>query len=122
MKTTIIIAFSIFGVLLLGAILFLRPVPVPDEKDCLIEKGKVTTVFGGGVNDIVFKLESKDRIYYINRGIESGLNIDELRSKLSGETVTIKYPDYWTPLDFNNKIKHISKMTYNDEVIFSEID
>ena len=59
--------------------------------------------------------------FYINRGVEEGLSVRDLSEKLEGEVVTLKYPKYWTPLDWNNRIKHISKLQFNDEVLFNEL-
>ena len=42
--------------------------------------------------------------------------------KYHGKEITIKYPHHWTPLDPNNKIKHLSKLYFEDEVIFSEVE
>jgi hypothetical protein len=49
-------------------------VPIPDEKDCLSLKGMVSEVYEGGVNDVVFKLQGLDKEFYINRGLERGLD------------------------------------------------
>ena len=65
--------------------------------------------------------DSKTR-YYINRGTEQGLNIEDLQARMAGKEITIKYPHHWTPLDPNNKIKHLSKLYFEDEVIFSEVE
>ena len=50
-----------------------------------------------------------------------GLEISELQRKLIGDEIVIKYPKYWTPLDWNNKIRHISKVEFDDEVLFNEL-
>ncbi|NRB64696.1 MAG: hypothetical protein HRU40_16990, partial [Saprospiraceae bacterium] len=44
-----------------------------------------------------------------------------LRKKLIGNAIIVKYPKYWTPLDWNNSIRHISKVEFKDEVIFNEL-
>ena len=59
-------------------ILFLmifRPVPIPDDaKECLVVEGIVKKIFEGGTNDIAFRLEGNNTVYYINRGLEQGTN------------------------------------------------
>ena len=72
--------------------------PVPEEKDCLILKGIVVEIYEGSVNDVVLRLKSQNQTFYINRGLERGLNLSLLRSELINKTVTIKYPRYWTPI------------------------
>ena len=103
------------------AVLILRPVPIVSEDKALVERGVVKNIFEGGVKDIVFKLENNIRIFYINRGLEKGLIIEELRRTLVGNEVIIKYPKYWTPLDWNNKGHHISKVETDKEISFNEL-
>mgnify|MGYP007079441213 CR=1 FL=1 len=44
-----------------------------------------------------------------------------MREQLVGNETTIKYPKYWTPLDWNNKTKHLSKLQVGHEVLFNEL-
>jgi len=113
--------FGIAVMFFFAAILILRPVPIVSEGEALVEKGIVNNIFEGGVKDIVIRLENNDRLYYINRGVEIGLNLEELRSKIVGNEVVLKFPKYWTPLDWNNKIRHLSKVELNNEIIFNEL-
>ena len=46
---------------------------------------------------------------------------EDLENKLIGQVVTMKYPKYWTPLDWNNSIRHISKLEFRDKVLFNEL-
>jgi hypothetical protein len=112
------IAILIVGLL----ILTLRPVPIPNEKECLITKGKVIKIFAGGVKDVVFDLQGIKKVYYINRGLERGLDLQKLKDELMNNEVIIKYPRHWTPLDPTNYIKHISKIEFKGKTIFTEID
>lgn len=82
----------------------------------VVEKMKLTSG-----NDFVFKLKDNPVKYYINRGIESGLNYQDFEKKLMGEVVIFKYPKYWTPLDWNNTIRHISKVEQEGKVFFNEL-
>ena len=102
-------------------VLILRPVPIPKEKNCLVVSGEVTSIFEAGVKDVVFKLKDNPTNYYINRGLEQGLTLDNLRAQLMNEEIIIKYPRYWTPLDPKNRTRHITKVEFGVEVIFSEI-
>ena len=112
-------AWVMFFLICLG-VLFLRPVPIEREEDCIVEKGLVIGMFESGVKDITFVLKDNPRRFYINRGIEAGLDLQALRSKMMHNEATFKYPKYWTPLDPYNKIKHVSKVEFNGEVIFDE--
>ena len=114
----ILVVVGIF--LTMGAGIF-RPVPKPPEDELLITEGKIEKIFEGGIKDIVFQLEGSERQFYINRGIDQGLDIKSMRNELIGKEVTIKYPDYWTILDPNKKIRHISKIEVEGDIIFSEM-
>ena len=103
------------------AVLILRQVPIVSENKALVERGVVKNIFEGPENDIVFKLENNNHIFSINRGLEKGLTIEELRRTLVGNEVVIKYPKHWTPLDWNNKGHHISKVETDKEIIFNEL-
>lgn len=102
-------------------VLVLRPVPIVSEEEALVTKGVVASIDEGGVKDVVFHLENSNRLFYINRGLEKGLKISRLQENLVGEKVTFKYPKYWTPLDWNGKTIHVSKVEMEDEVIFNEL-
>jgi hypothetical protein len=113
----------LIGLVFLGVgILIFRPVPIPHEKDCLTVKAKVTEVFEAGFKDIVFKLQGLDKEFYINRGLEKGLDLQELRASLINKEIIILYPAYWTPLDPSNSIRHISKMEHDGKIVFTEIN
>lgn len=106
---------------LLLAILILRPVPRATEHNIDTVSGVVVDIFEGGENDIVFKLSGNKTRYYINRGLEEGLDLHELKASLMGEEVVISYPRYWTPLDHSGKIRHLSRLIHGNDVIFNEV-
>ena len=118
MLKKIIIGFV--ALLFIVAIFIFRPVPIVTEDKALVETGVVAKIKEGGVKDVVIRLKDNNRIFYINRGLEKGLDLEDLSGRLIGNEVTVKYPKYWTPLDWNDKIKHISKLEINGEVIFDE--
>jgi|LakMenEpi03Aug12_release.lakeMendotaPanAssembly.Ray.scaffolds.fasta_scaffold1820098_1 hypothetical protein len=100
--------------------LVFNPVPTVLEEQALLERGIVKSISEGGINDIVFVLENTDTRFYINRGLENGLDLNILKEKLIGNEVVFKYPRYWTPLDWNNKLKHLSKVEFGKDIIFNE--
>lgn len=109
------------GLFLIACVLILRPVPIVKEDKALEVRGLVETIYEGGTNDVVFLLEDDKTRYYINRGLEMGLDLEILQKELIGQEVLIKYPKYWTPLDWNDEIKHLSKLVYRDSVYFNEL-
>ena len=111
------------GLVFLGlGILAFRPVTTPDEKDCLSLKGTVSEVYEAGTKDVVFKLKGLDKEFYINRGLERGLDLKKLRADLTNKEIVIKYPKYWTPLNPTNSVRHISKIECDGRTVFTEID
>ena len=116
-----IITYTFLFIFFSVPLLILRPVPIVAESEALTMKGVVTYIYEGGIKDVVFRIKDTETIYYINRGLENGLDLAELKEKLIGKEVTIKYPKYWTPLDWDNNIKHLSKLEFEGEVIFNEL-
>lgn len=119
MKSKFFIGLSFF-LLCAIALVIARPVPIVSEDKAIIQEGIVSDIYEGGVKDIVFKLENNNDIFYINRGLERGLEITSLKEELIGKEVIFKYPKHWTPLDWDNSSKHISKVETKNEVIFNE--
>lgn len=109
------------GAFFLVCILIFRPVPIVEESRAIVVEGIVSSVYEGGENDVVLTLVGVDQRYYINRGLEGGLVLSELKEDLIEKKVTMKYPRYWTPLDWNNEIRHISKLEFNGDVLFNEL-
>lgn len=107
--------------LLTTVILILRPVPTPAESACEVTTGTVWNIYETGVKDVTFQLKGDHRRYYINRGLEQGLDLQQLRAELIGQEVELKYPSYWTPLDPKGRIRHLAKVSHGDRVIFSEL-
>lgn len=114
-----LIAFSL--VFFTIAVLIFRPVPIVSEKDAVTERGIVSEIYSNAGNDIIFLMENNERKFYINRGLENGLELTSLKEKLIGNIIVVKYPKYWTPLDWNNSIRHISKVEFSDEILFNEL-
>lgn len=113
----ILIGLALFGLGLSA----LRPVPIPEEEECIVVKAVVAEIYEDGDKDIVFRLQDQEKIFYINRGLEV-LIVKDLKTKLIDEEVRIKYPKYWTVLDPTNSVRHISQLEYAGEIIFTEMD
>lgn len=107
--------------LLLPAIFILRPVPIVSEEEALVVEGVVSGVYESGEKDLLIRLEGENQRFYINRMLENGPALAEWEKQLTGKTVTIKYPEYWTPLDWNNRLRHISKLEMAGRVLFNEL-
>lgn len=115
----LIVGFGIFFLFI--AILIFRPVPIVAEEKAVTEEGIVSEIYSNQGNDVIFRIKDTPRRFYINRGLEYGLNLEQLQNELVGETIVMKYPKYWTPLDWNNEIRHLSKVEYKGAVLFNEL-
>ena len=122
MKKKPFILIALVVLLMFSLMLLPRPVPHVSEEACLVIEGRVVAVEAGGAQDVVLSLAGNNQTFYINRGLETGLELATLQKQLLHQRVEIKYPPYWTPLDPFGSISHISKLTLAGEVIFSELE
>jgi hypothetical protein len=115
-----IILAIVFSLTFLLTISIFRPVPKCKGENCLSFSGTVHRIFEGGENDVIFQFMESDRLFYINRGLEQGLILEELQNRLMGKELTVYYPRYWTPLDPRGSIKHVSTVEFDGQVLFDE--
>lgn len=115
-KFLIISTFILLGVILLFT---LSPVPIVSENQCKTVEGIVEDVFITQSQDIVFILEGSKKKYYINRGTEAGVQREEALAA-AGKNVVIKYPEYFTLLDPNEKMRHLSRIDVEGKMLFNE--
>ncbi|WP_425076689.1 hypothetical protein [Psychroserpens sp. S379A] len=87
----------------------------PKPEDCVIKTVKIIKITEGGVNDIVFHDDGTD-FYYINRGLEKGLNLDTLNAKVLNKTVTLHLAKVLGGITS----EHISQITLDDDIIYTE--
>lgn len=89
----------------------------PTPEDCVVIDVKITRITEGSSHDIVFHDEGTD-FYYINRGLEQGLNLDSLKRKVLNKTVTLHLAKVLGGITS----EHISQLAIGDEIIFTEFD
>ncbi len=88
----------------------------PKSEDCVIKEITVTAIKEGSSYDIVIK-EMGDDFYYINRGLEQGLTIEGLQEQIMNKKVNLHLYNFW----FGTS-EHISQLTLEDNVLFTEFD
>ena|GEM_PF-669388 len=110
------------AILLLLVVIF-TPVPRATDNNTFDVHDSIVNVIEGTSNDILFNLKNTKAKPYINRGLERGLSIKELQSKLNGQKVHLKIVDHWTPLDFNKNRPTLAYIEIADtgEIIFDVI-
>lgn len=87
----------------------------PRPENCVVETVKIVKITEGPSNDIVFHDDGTD-YFYINRGLEQGLNLDSLNAKVLNKTVTL----HLAKIIGGITSEHISQLAIDDEIIYTE--
>ena len=106
-----VLAFIIIAFVLLKSCIIQNTKP----EDCVVQTITVAKITEGTSNDIVFHDTGTD-FYYINRGLEQGLNLDSLKRKVLNKTVTLHLAKVLSGITS----EHISQLAIGDEIIFTE--
>ncbi|WP_431156797.1 hypothetical protein [Winogradskyella poriferorum] len=116
MKKTVISLITGFALIFL-CFLLLKSCIInnPTPEDCVVKSVRVTKITEGSSYDIVFRDDGTD-FYYINRGLEQGLNLDSLKRKVLNKTVTL----HLAKVVGGITSEHISQLALGDEIIFTE--
>jgi len=88
----------------------------PQPEECEVKEIVVAKIYEGGVKDIVFALENGD-FYYINRGLEQGLTLEDMRAEVLNKKVTLHLAKTWT-----GTTNHIAQLALGEQVIFTEFN
>ena len=75
----VLVSFSLLIFIL--AVLIFRPVPIVSENKAISESGIVKEIYSNKGNDVIFVIENTERRFYINRGLENGLELNNLKEK-----------------------------------------
>lgn len=112
--------YLIFGAIGLLAILIFNSIIIynPKSKDCVVLNKTITGIKEGSTFDILFKDLQGER-YYINRGLEQGLNLDSLNAKVLNKSVTLHLAKI---LGGMVTTSHISQLAVGDDIIFTEFE
>jgi len=118
LRVSILLLFLAFVIILF---LLVRPATINRENSIEV-KAVVTGVSEGGLKDIVISLKDARDIYYINKGIEKGLNVDDLNKKLIKKSVTILYakPRMLSRFGPMTDTRFITELRLDKEMIYSE--
>ena len=111
----------LFGlVIVVVAILSIRPIPGPAEGNFGIQTGELTSVVkGGGPDDILLFLKNDERCFYINRG-GAIIDTDSLRMVTTDKVVTVLYSNHWSPLDPSGDTRHVYALEVEGKRIYDE--
>ena len=112
----------LFCIAVLAGLLALRPVNSPTPENCEVIHGVAKAVEPGtGDGDFVVHLANDDARYYINRGIERGLELRDLQESLEGQEITLAYVRHWSTLNLAGHNRHIARISVDGQEIYSEM-
>lgn len=87
-------------------------------EDCMVVNATIAKITEGSSYDIVFVAAGGDR-YYINRGLEQGLNLQDLNASVLNKTVTLHLAKVLGGLATS---EHIAQLAVGDNIIFTEFN
>ncbi|WP_317896795.1 hypothetical protein [Aurantibacillus circumpalustris] len=93
-----------------------------NKNKCGHVSGIVTAIYEDGTKDAVFKIAGQKSKFYINRGLEGTFSLSGLLAKLKGKEVTILFADNFTPLGSIAECRHISELSTNEELVYTEFE
>lgn len=113
-------SFKVFFWLILLSLFLTKSCIIQNTKpeDCLVINTKIIKITEGSDYDIFFHDNNND-FYYINRGLEQGLNLEALNTKVLNKSVTLHLAKVMGGIKTSN---HISQMAIEDHIIFTEFD
>jgi len=106
----------IFLILLCSLLPFGCIIERPSPEGCTLKEVQVKRVYEGGVKDVVFADDSGET-YYINRGLENGLQLAELEDLVVDKNVTLHLANV-----IYGTTAHIAQLAVDGQVIYTEFD
>lgn len=119
----IILGFiSLAGILVFAFLFYMivivKASPINSKKENSVEvTGIVDELYEGGVKDLVFKLKGSETIYYINRALENGFNLNEAKKEFLEKEVTLWYAKH---VSRPNGGGHMMQLQFQDSIYYTE--
>ncbi len=116
-KNILLIGIPVFAILITFALSTLT-ITKPQPNKCEVQTKTITKIKEGTSYDIIFK-DTNGESYYINRGLERGLNLEALNTKVLNKTVTLHLAKVLGGFATSN---HIAQLSIGDAIIFTEFN
>lgn len=113
----------LFAVLVIAALfLVFRPISVSRDNSIVINT-TVEKVSEGSEDNVIFKLNNTSGIFYINHGLQKGLNLDTLQMELQNREVTVLYlkSNFFSGFSPVKGTRYITELKLGTKVIYSEL-
>jgi len=114
----VLIVLSLFSLLTIFLLIRSCVVDNPRMDDTIVITTTITKITEGSGYDIMFRDDGGGK-YYINRGLERGLNFDNLNTAVLNKTVTLHLAKVLGGMATS---EHISQLAVGDTIIFTEFD
>lgn len=119
MKNALVITVLIFLTLAFSFNSGINGASVAKDK-CKHISGTVIGIFDDVNKDAVLKIEGQKSLFHINHGFEKKFSLKTLLNKLQGKQVSILYADTWNPLGSICESRHISEISVEKELLYTE--
>lgn len=104
-------------------VLALTPVPRATPQGCDTVTGRVASVTTPCCLDVHLWLEGDPHRYYINRGVEQGIDVAAWHRRLAGKQVELKViRRSWSPLDRHHEMAPVAEVRDPDGLLFTLIE
>jgi hypothetical protein len=121
-RTLAIIGIGLLLILLALGFLMVNAVPTITEENTETLIGVVKRVYEPCCQDVVVEVAGENRVFYINRGMEEGIDPAAWNGQLKGKEVTLVFvPHNWNPLDPSGRMTTIAEIRQGDETLFSRL-
>ena len=119
-------ALKIIAVIVILFIVFIfgfvfRPIGFVTLSNSTKVSGETEAIFDGSSYDISFRIKNDSNFYYVNRGAENGLNAEALNDSLQNKEITLYYVSPWSLINPERRVRHITRVLYNGQIIYDEI-
>lgn len=115
-------SLKITSLLFVGSLILLslRPIPQANSSNCKTIAAKVIDIQEKGDKDISITLAQTEGQFYINRGLEKGISVEEWKAKFNNKTIKISYVDHWSPFDPFNKLRSVARISIDGMIEFDK--
>lgn len=84
-------------------------------------RGVVKSARLSPTGDLEFYLVGDQRMFYIIRATDKNLDVQKLVRHLPHGHVTLYYADQWTILDPLGSSRHVTELTFEKDLLFTEL-
>lgn len=105
---------TLLGIFIAGMVFILFLKVDTNKENSIPITGSIVSISEGPSFDILIHLQDDPTVYYINRGIESGIDIESLTEALIGDSLT-----FWVGNQRIGTPRHITHLEH-EHIIYSE--